>query len=364
MTIKQITDYIEKLAPLAYAEDFDNVGLLVGDFQTEVTGILVALDTLEETVDEAIEKGCNLIVSFHPIIFKGLKRFNGNSYVEKVVIKAIKNDIAIYATHTALDNTYLGVSAKMAEVIGLKNGQVLIPQRGIIKKLTTYIPDKAADDLRKVLFEAGAGSIGNYDQCSFNIHGTGTYRGNEDSNPTIGKVGELHLEREISINVIFEKHLESKILKTLFEQHPYEEIAYEIITLDNTHQQIGMGIIGELPKETEIETFFEELKSKFDLKMIRHSKAVKNKINRVAVLGGSGAFAIEHAKRAGVDIFVTADLKYHDFYKAENQIVLADIGHYESEQFTKNLLVDYLTKKFTNFAIILSKKNTNPINYI
>ena len=364
MTIKNITDYIEELAPLAYAEDFDNVGLLVGDSQTEVTGVLVALDTLEETIDEAIEKGCNLIVSFHPIVFKGLKKFNGNNYVERVVIRAIKNDVAIYATHTALDNSNLGVSAKMAEIIGLNNTRILIPQNGIIKKLTTYIPVKDAENLREALFRSGAGNIGNYDHCSFNIKGEGTYRGNEDSNPTIGKVGELHLEKEISINVIFEKHLEGKILNTLFEQHPYEEIAYEVITLDNTHQQIGMGMIGELPKETEIETFFEELKSKFDLKMIRHSKTVKNKIIKVAVLGGSGSFAIDQAKRAGADIFITADLKYHDFYKSENQIVLADIGHYESEQFTKNLLVDYLTKKITNFAIILSKNNTNPINYI
>jgi len=364
MTIKNITDYIEELAPLLYAEDFDNVGLLVGDFQTEITGILVALDTLEETVNEAIEKGCNLIVSFHPIVFKGLKKFNGNNYVERVIIKAIKNDIAIYATHTALDNSNLGVSAKMAEIIGLKNTSILIPQKGIIKKLTTYVPVKDGENLRNALFRSGAGNIGNYDHCSFNTKGEGTYRGNEDSNPTIGKAGELHLENETMINVIFEKHLEGKILNTLFEQHPYEEVAYEIITLDNKHQQIGMGMIGELPKEIEIESFFKELKSKFGLKMIRHSKIIKNRITKVAVLGGSGSFAIDQAKSAGADIFITADLKYHDFYKAENQIVLADIGHYESEQFTKNLLVDYLTKKITNFAIILSENNTNPINYI
>ena len=364
MTIKQITNYIEKLAPLSYAEDFDNVGLLVGNSQTKVTGILVALDTLEDTIDEAVKKKCNLIISFHPIIFKGLKKFNGNTYVERVVIKAIKNDIAIYATHTALDNSHLGVSAKMAEVIGLKDTKVLIPQRGIIKKLTTYVPNKDAEKLRKALFSSGAGNIGNYDQCSFNIEGKGTYRGNENSNPAIGEKGVLQSESETSISVIFEKHLEKKLLKTLFENHPYEEVAYEIVTLDNVHQNIGMGMVGELEKETEIQTFFNDLKRMFGLKIIRHSALSENKIKRIAVLGGSGAFAIDQAKLAGADIFITADLKYHDFYKAENQIVLADIGHYESEQFTKNLLVDYLTKKFTNFAIILSEKNTNPINYI
>jgi len=364
MTIKNITDHIEKIAPLTYAEDFDNVGLLVGKFKTEVTGVLVALDTLEETVEEAIEKKCNLIVSFHPIVFKGLKKFNGNNYVERVIIKAIKNDIAIYATHTALDNSNLGVSAKMAKVIGLKNTRVLIPQSGIIKKLTTYVPHKNAADLREALFKSGAGNIGNYDHCSFNIKGEGSYKGNEYSNPAIGNKGELHIEAETLISVIFEKHLENKVLKSLFEQHPYEEVAYEIVTLDNIHQNIGMGMVGELETDKEIQVFIEELKQLFGLKMIRHSSFVKSKVKRIAVLGGSGAFAIDHAKSAGVDIFITADLKYHDFYKAENQIVLADIGHYESEQFTKNLLVDYLTKKFTNFAIILSEKNTNPINYI
>ncbi len=364
MTIKNITDYLEELAPLTYAEGFDNVGLLVGDFQKEVTGLLVALDTLEETIDEAIDKNCNLVVSFHPIVFQGLKKFNGSNYVERVVIKAIKNDIAIYATHTALDNSHLGVSAKMAEVIGLVNTKILIPQRDIIKKLTTYVPHKDAKNLREALFRLGAGNIGNYDNCSFNIKGEGTFRGNENSNPTLGKIGKLHVEPETLISVIFEKHLESKILNALFKNHPYEEVAYEVITLDNTHQNIGMGMIGELPNEKKIKPFLDELKGLFGLNMIRHSKIIKNKINKVAVLGGSGAFAIDQAKRAGADIFITADLKYHDFYKSENQIVLADIGHYESEQFTKNLLVDYLTEKFTNFAIILSKNNTNPINYI
>jgi len=364
MTIKNITDYLEELAPLTYAEGFDNVGLLVGDFQKEVTGLLVALDTLEETIDEAIDKNCNLVVSFHPIVFQGLKKFNGSNYVERVVIKAIKNDIAIYATHTALDNSHLGVSAKMAEVIGLVNTKILIPQRDIIKKLTTYVPHKDAKNLREALFRLGAGNIGNYNNCSFNIKGEGTYRGNENSNPTLGEIGKLHVEPETLISVIFEKHLESKILNALFKNHPYEEVAYEVITLDNTHQNIGMGMIGELPNEKKIKPFLDELKGLFGLNMIRHSKIIKNKINKVAVLGGSGAFAIDQAKRAGADIFITADLKYHDFYKSENQIVLADIGHYESEQFTKNLLVDYLTEKFTNFAIILSKNNTNPINYI
>ncbi|MCK5638222.1 MAG: Nif3-like dinuclear metal center hexameric protein [Flavobacteriaceae bacterium] len=364
MIIKNITDHIEELAPLAYAEEFDNVGLLVGNYNTEISGILVTLDTLEITIDEAIEKNCNLIISFHPIIFSGLKKLTGSTYVERVVMKAIKNDIAIYAIHTALDNSFKGVSAKMCDVIGLKNTQVLMPQKGNIKKLTTYVPVKDADELRDSLFIAGAGNIGNYENCSFNMEGKGTYKGNEDSNPTIGEKGNLHIEKETFISVIFEKHLERKIVKALFKNHPYEEVAYDIVSLDNIHQNIGMGMIGELDEAMDEAHFFKLLKNKFHLKSIKHSALSGNKIKKVAVLGGSGSFAIEQAKKVGVDVFVTSDLKYHDFFKAENKIVLADIGHYESEQFTKNLLVDYLTKKFTNFAIILSEKNTNPINYI
>ncbi len=371
MKIKDITNYLEELAPLHYAEDFDNVGLLVGDYTTKVTGILVTLDTLENIIDEAIEKKCNLIVSFHPIIFSGLKKINGSTYVERVVLKAIKNNIAIYAMHTALDNSIKGVSAKMAEVLGLKNTQILLPKSGLIKKLTTYAPTKDAAKVRMALFNAGAGAIGNYDHCSFNIDGSGTYKGNENSNPTLGDKGKLHTENETFISVIFDKHLESKILIALFKTHPYEEVAYDIVTTNNTHQHIGMGMIGKLTKEVNEKEFLALLKTKFKLKHIRHSNLLDKPIQKVAVLGGSGSFAIGAAKGAGADIYISADFKYHEFYKAENQIILADIGHFESEQFTKNLLVDYLTKKIRTFApaltidrVILSEKNTNPINYL
>ncbi len=364
MTIKDITNHIEQLAPLAYAEDFDNVGLLVGSYLTKVTGVLVTLDTLEETVEEAIQKNCNLIVSFHPIIFSGLKKLNGNNYVERTVLKAIKNNIAIYATHTALDNSNNGVSAKMCEVLGLKNTKVLIPKKGIIKKLTTYVPYAEANNLRNALFTTGAGTIGNYDHCSFNVEGKGSYRGNDNANPVIGTKGELRFEEETCITVTFDSFLEGKILKTLFKTHPYEEIAYEIITLENRNQNIGMGMIGEFPIEMKESAFLNFVKKTFKTGCVRHSKLLNKNIQKVAVLGGSGSFAITNAIQASADAYISADFKYHEFYKAEEQILLADVGHYESEQFTKNLLVDYLTKKFTNFAIILSEKSTNPIHYI
>ena len=364
MKIIEITRYIEELAPLNYAEDFDNVGLLVGSYNTEVSGVLVTLDTLEETIDEAIAKQCNLIVSFHPIIFAGLKKINGSSYVERVILKAIKNDIAIYATHTALDNSKNGVSAKMCEVLGLTNTKILIPKKGIIKKLTTVVPSVNAVSLRNSLFEAGGGAVGNYEHSSCSTIGESTFKGTENSNPVVGLKEVLHVDNETKISVIFERKNEVKILKCLQAEHPYEEVPYEIVTLENVHQDIGMGMLGELTKPMEEKDFLRYLKKTMQTACIRHSELLHKKIKKVAVLGGAGSFAISDAKRAGADAYVSADFRYHEFFKAEKDILLADIGHYESEQFTKNLLVDYLTKKFSNFAIVLSQKSTNPIYYI
>jgi dinuclear metal center YbgI/SA1388 family protein len=364
MKVKEVTSILEEIAPLQYAEDFDNIGLLVGNDDAEVTGILVTLDTLEVTIDEAIEKKCNLIISFHPIIFSGLTKLNGSNYVERVVIKAIENKISIYAIHTALDNSNKGVSAKMCAILGLKNTQILIPKKNILRKLTTYVPIKNAVDLRDSLFKAGAGNIGNYDACSFSVSGEGTFRGNENSNPTLGEKGVLQTEQEIQITVIFELKNEDHILKALKENHPYEEVAYEVITIENSYQNVGMGMIGELTSAKDEKDFLEYLKKTMNTECIKHSALLHKKIKKVAVLGGSGSFAIEAAKKAGADAFISADFKYHDFFKAENCILLADIGHYESEQFTKNLIVDFLTKKISNFAIILSEKRTNPIYYL
>ncbi|SMG36646.1 Nif3-like dinuclear metal center hexameric protein [Arenibacter troitsensis] len=363
MIIKQVIDILEELAPLNYAEDFDNVGLLVGNANNEVNGILVTLDTLENVVEEAIAKKCNLIVSFHPIIFGGLKKITGSDYVQRVVIKAIKHDIAIYSMHTALDNSNKGVNAKICEVLGLQNTNILIPQKGTIRKLTTYVPKENTDALKTALFHAGAGNIGNYSNCSFMVDGSGSYQAQAGANPYLGKIGETHYEDESQISVTYGRADEQKILKALFGNHPYEEVAYEIQTLENKNQNIGMGMVGNLEKSMEETEFFEFLKEKMNVSCIRHSDFLGKKIKKVAVLGGSGSFAISAAIAANADVFVTSDLKYHQFYEAESKILLADIGHYETEQFTKNLLVDYLTKKIPNFAVSLSESKTNPIKY-
>jgi len=364
MKIKDITACIEEIAPLNYAEDFDNVGLLIGNYDTEVTGVLVTLDTLEITIEEAIEHNCNLIVSFHPIIFSGLKKLNGKNYVERVVLKAIQNNIAIYAMHTALDNSFQGVSAKICEVLGLKNKEILIPQKSTLKKLITYVPTENAEKVRQALFKAGAGNIGNYDQCSFNTEGFGTYRANENANPTLGEKGSIHTENEVLISVVFEKHKQYNIVQALLNAHPYEEVAYDIILLENINKEIGIGMIGEFDLPKNEQDFLQFVKKTMQTKCIRHSQLLGMPIKKVAVLGGSGSFAINQAIRAKADAYITSDIKYHEFYKAENKLIIADIGHYESEQFTKNLLVDILTKKFPNFAVVLSNKNTNPIYYL
>ena len=364
MKIKDVLDIIENYIPLDYAEDFDNVGLLVGDANAALKGVLISHDTLESVVDEAVQKGMNLIVSFHPIIFSGLKSLTGRNYVERTVIKAIKNDIAIYAMHTALDNQYFGVSGILAHKLGLQNQKVLQPQAKTLRQLVTYAPVADAKKVRKALFEAGAGKIGNYAECSFNIEGTGTFKPLEQANPYVGERGKRHYEKEERISVIYPKHLESKILKNLFAQHPYEEVAYEILTLQNNNQDIGLGIIGELAEPVDEKAYLDSLKKQLNLACIRCSSLRNKPIQRVAVLGGSGSFAIGAAKAAQADILITADLKYHEFYQGENQMVLADIGHYESEQFTKLFLFELLTKKIRNFAVALSEINTNPINYL
>ncbi len=370
MIVKKVIELLEEISPLAYSESFDNTGLLVGDENMIVSGILVTLDTLESVVDEAIEKECNFIVSFHPIIFSGLKRLTGKTYVERTVQKAIKHNIAIFSNHTALDNAWNGVNAMICQKLGLKDREVLIPQESTIKKLITFVPKSHIEKVREAIFTAGGGNIGNYENCSFNIEGKGSFKGNESSNPVIGEKGKFHFEEEVQLGITFGKHLQRNILKVLFESHPYEEVAYEITTLENHNQQIGIGMVGNLESPMSEMDFLKFLKEKMLTDCVRHSALQNKTINRVAVLGGSGSFAIDAAKNADADVFISADFKYHDFFRAENTLLLADIGHYESERFTKDLLYSFLTKKIISFApalpkgIAISEINTNPISYL
>lgn len=364
MKIHEISRYLEQIAPLSYQESYDNSGLLTGYPQQEVKKALITLDCTEEVIDEAINKGCQLIIAHHPIIFSGLKKLNGKNYVERTIIKAIQNDIAIYAIHTNLDNIHTGVSKKICDRLELENCQVLAPKTGLLKKLIVHCPSKQALAVREAMWNAGAGSIGNYDHCSFNTIGEGTFRGNEHSTPFVGNQGETHGETEIQIAVIFPIHLQGRILQAMYSKHPYEEVAYDILSLDNKHLNVGSGMIGTLKEPMDTMDFLHFAKERMQTDCIRHTKAIKEKVKRIAVCGGAGSFLLKNAKQQQADVFISGDFKYHEFFDAENSLVIADIGHYESEQFTKELIRDILNEKFPKFATHLSELNTNPINYL
>ena len=364
MKLKEITNYLEEYAPLAYQESYDNAGLITGDYDMSISGVLICLDTTEEVLEEAIKSKCNLIVAHHPIIFSGLKKIIGRTHVERVIIKAIKNNIAIYAAHTNLDNINKGVNSKIGERLGLKNCKILSPKNGILRKLLTFCPVDNAAEVRQSLFSAGAGKIGNYDECSFNVEGTGTFRGSEQANPYVGEKGVQHQEKEIKIEVIYPANIENNLIKALKAAHPYEEVAYDIIPLENKFNDVGSGMIGELEKEEDELPFLQKLKLQMNTNSIRYTNLLGKKVKKIAVCGGSGSFLIGEAIAAGADVFITGDMKYHQFFDAENKLLIADIGHHESEQFTKELFYDILSKKFPTFALHLSKINTNPINYL
>ena len=363
MKLSLLTDYLESLAPLAYQEDYDNSGLIVGRPDQEIFQALISLDCTEAVVDEAIANNCQVIVSHHPIVFRGLKKFNGKTYVERVVEKAIRHNIAIYAIHTNLDNIQAGVNARICETLGLKDTRILSPKQNLLKKLVSYVPVAKAEQVRNALFHAGAGNIGNYSEASFNAEGKGTFKGNEYTDPYVGEPGIRHTEDEIRIEVVYPAVLESKILMALVLAHPYEEVAYDLYNLTNPNQQVGSGMVGELEIPINEEAFLGFVKNKMRAHVIRHTAFTGKHIKKVAVCGGAGGFLVKQAIGAGADIFITADYKYHEFFDAEGKIVIADIGHYESEQYTQNLLHDIIKSKFSQLYIRLTEINTNPVKY-
>lgn len=361
--LRELTTYLEALAPAAYQESYDNSGLLVGDPTAEITGVLVSLDATEAVVDEAIAKGCNVVVAHHPIVFKGLKRFTGRTYVERTVIKAIKNDVALYAIHTNLDNVVGGVNFMIADKLSLQNVRILAPKSQVLTKLVVFVPVEHTQTLLNTLYEAGAGQIGAYDHCSFRTEGTGTFRPLTGANPAIGTVGDEEAVTEHRVEVVFPSYLENAMVAAMKQAHPYEEVAYDLYALNNQNQTVGSGAVGDLPAPMYAREWLRYLKYQMGLSVIRHTALLDKPIRRVAVCGGAGGFLLNDAVRAGAEVFVTADYKYHEFFDADNRITICDIGHYESEVFTKDLLQQHLEKKFATFAVILSETVTNPVNY-
>ncbi len=364
MLLQKLIQHLESYAPPAFQESYDNAGLLLGDNTRDITAALVALDVTEAVIEEAISKKCELIICHHPLIFKGIKRITGSNEVERCLIKAIKNDLAIYAAHTNLDSITGGVNSKICDKIGLEQCKILSPASNLLLKLVTYIPADHLEGVRTAIFSAGAGEIGNYDWCSFSSQGTGTFRGNKNSKPFVGNAGQLHTEPEIRLEIIVPRHLAERAVAALKEAHPYEEVAFDLLPLENGYSTVGMGMIGQLPVPADETLVLERIKAVFDCKVIRHTALLNKKIKKIAVCGGSGNFLIAKAIAAGADLFVSADFKYHDFFEADKSIVLADIGHYESEQFTKEVLKEIVLKKFPTFALRLSDVKTNPVSYL
>ncbi len=363
MKLKTFTQFLENQFPLSLQESYDNSGLLIGNLEMEITGVLICLDSIEKIVDEALEKNCNLIIAHHPIIFKGLKKMTESNYIERVVSKCIKNDIALYSIHTNLDNHSQGVNREISNRIGLKNLRILQPIQGNLSKLTVFTPKDALEKLDDAIFKAGGGQIGNYSECHFRIEGTGTFKGNENSNPQVGNKNIREAFEEFRVEYLVSNYNLRTVLNAMHTAHPYEEVAYEIYPIQNSNQFEGAGMIGELETEQDEITFLSQLKTTFKCGVIRHTQLLGRKIKKVAVCGGSGSFLLSKAIQQKADIFITGDFKYHEFFDAENKLIIADIGHFESEQFTTNLLAERLKENFTNFAIHLTEYNTNPINY-
>ena len=363
MKIATIISYLESIAHPSLQESYDNTGLLTGNPNWNCSGIVISLDATEDVVNEALSKKCNLIVAHHPIIFSGLKTINGKNYIEKTIIASIKNDIAIYAIHTNLDNVLTGVNGKMAQLLGLMNCTVLVSKNNTLKKLFTFAPADKAEQVRNAIFTAGGGEIGNYSECSFNAAGTGTFRAGDNTNPYVGQKGERHYENEIKIEVIFPAYLESGIVSAMKSAHPYEEVAYDIINLSNQHPSTGSGVIGELKEALDEKDFLGLLKKTFKTPVIKHTQLIGKPAKRIALCGGAGSFLINNAIAAGADFYITADIKYHEFFDANGRLVIADIGHYESEQFTIDLLQEVLEQKFRTFAVLKTTVITNPVKY-
>jgi dinuclear metal center YbgI/SA1388 family protein len=363
MKIKELCSFLDSAIPLSFQEGYDNSGLQIGIPEKEISAALITLDVTEAVLDEAGNHGCDIIISHHPVIFSGIKRITGVSFSERILLKAIKQEIAIYSAHTNLDVISNGVSRKMAEKLNLQDVKVLVPLKNRLLKLVTYVPESHMEKVRDAVFAAGAGVLGNYDNCGFMTPGTGSFRGNENTNPFVGEKGKIHFEKEFRFETILFSHLKSRVINAMLKAHPYEEVAYDIYSLENENINIGMGCFGNLSEPMADIDFLKLISSVFSANGIRFSRPDRNKIVRVAVCGGSGAALLADAVDSGADAFVTADIRYHSYFEAGNKILIADIGHYESEKFSAEILYDLIIKKFPKFALRFSEVNTNPINY-
>lgn len=365
MTIGHIISVLEAFAPVALQESYDNCGLILGSALDECRGALLTVDCTEAVVDEAIARDCNLIIAHHPLIFKGIRRLNGRTDQERTVLKAVRNNIAVYACHTCLDSAPGGVSQRMAGMLGLESVAPLEQPQGKLLKLTAYVPEADADSLRLALADAGAGEIGNYDFCSYTVNGIGRFRAKSGANPYVGEIGEIHSENEECVQVVLPAWRRGAVERALLQTHPYEEPAYEFITLDNAPVMTGLGAVGILTEPVTPAQLVAKVKETFGSPVARCSAYPSDsQIRRVAVCGGSGASLIGRAIAAGAQSIVTSDVKYHDFVDYAGDILIIDIGHHESENCAKSIFFDIISEKFPKFALWYAKADVNPINYL
>ncbi len=364
MRIKEILQTIEQLAPLPLQESYDNSGLQVGDPNREVTGILLCIDVTEDVIEEAISLGCNLVISHHPIAFRPFKSLTGKNYVERCMIQAIRHNIALYAAHTNLDNARGGVNYRLAQMLELQNVKILQPLENALLKFVTTVPLQYAESVRNALFNAGAGHIGNYDSCSYNLSGEGTFRAKEGANPHIGEIDRLHFEPEVRIETVIPVMKREEVLRALLAVHPYEEPVFDLYPIANNWPQHGSGVVGVLPEPMPEQEFLYLLKDIFNLPTIQHSKMQGREIRDVALCGGAGAFLIPQAITYGADAFITGEAKYNDFFDVEGRILLAVVGHYESEICTKEIFFEIISRKFPTFALHKSAFDSNPVKYL
>ncbi|MFN7279524.1 MAG: Nif3-like dinuclear metal center hexameric protein [bacterium] len=363
MTIGEIINMLETVAPPSLQESWDNSGLLTGRSTTDCSGVLLALDVTDAVLSEAVSRGCNLVVAHHPMIFRGLKRIDEDEPTGRLTAFAIRHDLAVYAMHTNLDNIIGGVNGVLADRFGLTDRRVLQPMNGQLMKLVCMIPEGHLEAVSRAVFEAGAGRIGDYEDCGFTTSGIGTFTPMSGANPFIGAEGRPETVREHRFEVILPAWRQRPVLAAMRSAHPYEEVAFDLVKLENEWSGVGSGIIGRLPAPMTEAAFLEHVKAVTGLPVLRHSRLTGRPIQTLALCGGAGAFLIRRAVGVRADAYLTGDLKYHDFFEPDGRLLLADIGHYESEHSAVDLLYNILTKKNHTFAVLKSETDTNPVNY-
>ncbi len=367
MKVNDIHSILAAWAPKEIAWERDNVGLQVGDPEANVRGVLVCLDCTEQVILEARKQKADLIVSHHPLLFRAPKSITTADETGRAIRALIENKTNLYSAHTNLDFTAGGTSFAIAEALRLKNVEFLRKSYEVDKKIVTFVPRLHTQKVRNAMAEAGAGIIGNYDYCSFGIAGTGSFRGNSAANPAIGTKGKLESAEEIRLEMIGKQWNTEKIVKAMIAAHPYETVAYDIYPLQNASTEFGMGIIGTLKQPMGLSSFLQLVKKQLNARVLRRTTALNNVVQRIAACGGAGGELVDTAIAQHADVFITADVRYHDFHHATGKITLIDAGHFETEHPVVNAVVRKLNTEIRKLGqripVRAAKTSTNPIYY-